>query len=80
MTEHIQEVITSPDLILKDKNHLDTALIIKHIQDTNLNVVLKLALAEKDDGLKNSIMTFYRIRDKNVNKLLKKQKTVYKKE
>lgn len=33
---------------------------------------------EKD--YKNSVMTFYRIRDKNLEKLKKKNKTIYKKE
>ncbi len=42
-------------------------------------VVLRLALATDENGLKNSIMTFWRIRDRNLKKLIGKNKLLYKK-
>lgn len=48
--------------------------MIKRLTDTNLNVIVRVAL-ERDNGkLKNSVMTFYRIREKNLEKLLRRNK------
>ena len=52
--------------------------MIKHVDETNMNIVLKLAVFEDEKHPKNSIMTAYRIRDKNVKKLEKNNKTLYK--
>ena len=43
-------------------------------KDSNVNVVVRVALGTDCEGLKNSIMTFYRFRDKNLKKLMKKMK------
>lgn len=74
------EIINNPDYILKDNKNTDTAMVIKHIEDTNINIIIRLAIENDEIHCKNSIMTFYRIRDKNVKKLMEKNKTVYKKE
>ena len=76
----LPEIIKNPDYILKDYKNPDTAMIIKHIDNTNINVILKLAVANDELHTKNSIMTMYRIRDKNLKKLQEKNKTIYKKE
>lgn len=48
--------------------------MIKSLTDTNLNVIVRVAL-ERDNGrLKNSVMTFYRIREKNLEKLMRRNK------
>ena len=54
--------------------------MIKHLENTNLNVVVRLALSTDTIGYKNSVMTFYRIRNKNLNRLINKNKVLYKKE
>jgi len=72
--------ISSPDLVITDERNKGTVYMIRKIEDTNLNVVLRLALATDEDGLKNSVMTFWRIRDRNLKKLMKKNKLLYKKE
>lgn len=74
------EIIQEPDYILKDSKNINTAMIIKHIEETNINVILRLAVMNDEIHAKNSIMTFYRVRDKNVKKLQEKNKTIYKKE
>lgn len=74
------EIIENPDYILKDYKNENTAMVIKHIDNTNVNIILKLAVTEDNIHTKNSIMTMYRIRDKNVKKLKEKNKTIYKKE
>lgn len=73
-------IISNPDYILKDNKNIDTAMIIKHIDNTNLNIILRLAVANDKIHNKNSIMTMYRIRDKNLKKLIERNKTIYKKE
>jgi len=54
--------------------------MIKKLPDTNLNAVIKLALESDEKGLKNSVMTFFRLRDKNVERLTMKNKVIYKRE
>lgn len=45
-----------------------------------MNVVSKLALDTDKSGLKNSVMTFYRIRERNLKKLITKNAILYRKE
>lgn len=78
LATQIREVIEKPDYILRDEAHAATAFMIKQLQDTNLNIIIKLAVIEDEKHPKNSIMTMYRIRDKNVKKLLIKHETIYK--
>ena len=77
---YIHDIIRSPDFIIKDSKHLGTVFMVKKMTDTNLNVVVRIALAEDVEGLKNSVMTCYRIRDSNLAKLLKNNRLLYKKE
>ena len=69
-----------PDLILVDEKHEGTVLMIRKTKDTNLNAIVRLVLPGEDEKRKNSVMTFYRIRDKNVEKLKKKSEILYSKE
>ena len=54
--------------------------MIKKLSDTNLNMVLRLVLENEDCRLKNSVMTFWKIRESNLKKLIKKNEILYKKE
>ncbi len=76
----LSEVLINPDYILKDYKNINTAMVIKHINTTNINIILRLAIVNDNIHTKNSIMTLYRIRDKNLIKLQEKNKTIYKKE
>ena len=69
-----------PDTVLVDGKHDGTVFMVKGLPDTNLNVVVRLALDTDDTGRKNSIMTFYRIREKNLKKLINKSEVLYSKE
>ena len=75
-----QEAITVPDMIVKDAKNEGTVFMIKHLPGYNINAVVRLALKTGDERLKNSVMTFYRIRTKNLVKLLKKNKVIYRNE
>lgn len=78
--DKMSDIIIEPDYILKDSKNKETAMVIKHIDNTNVNIIIRLAVVNDDIHCKNSIMTLYRIRDKNLKKLIEKNKIVYKKE
>lgn len=79
--KHGVETITNPDIILRDMKNIDTIFLISKLPDTNLNTIVRLSISDKDDSNhKNSVMTFYRIRTKNLEKLLAKHKMLYIKE
>lgn len=78
--QQLQQIIDNPDYILKDAKNDLTAMLIKHIEDTNINVIIRLSIKNDRIHTKNSIMTLYRIRDKNLKKLMKRNETIYKRE
>ena len=75
-----KESVNSPDMIIKDTKKEGTVFMIKKLPETNLNVVVRVALEREDSRLKNSVITFYRVREKNLQKLIKKHDLLYKKE
>ena len=77
---YVDEVVNNPDIILIDEKHEATALLIKKLPEINLNIVLRLATESDNKGLKNSIMTFHRVRDSNLKKMLERNKALYKRE
>ena len=50
--------------------------MVKKLEDTNLNVVVRIALKTDDKGIMNSVMTFYRIRERNLIKLIRKNSSL----
>ncbi|WP_294409268.1 hypothetical protein [uncultured Ruminococcus sp.] len=78
--EYSLSVVSDPEFIIKDGKNENTVFVTKKLENTNLNLVVKVILETDEDELKNSVMTFYRIRDKNLRKLINKNKTLYKKE
>lgn len=75
-----KDSVVYPDMVIIDKKHNGTVFMVKKLPDTNLNVVVRVVLETDDSKLKNSIMTFYRIREKNLKKLIEKNRLLYKKE
>lgn len=57
------ETIKNPDIIISDFKNENTVFMVKRLGDTNINVVTKLILKTDDSKFKNSVLTFYRIRD-----------------
>ena len=72
--------VTQPDLIVKDEKNDGTVFMIKKLADTNISVVVRVALSTDKKELKNSVMTSYRVRDKNLKKMLERNEVLYKKE
>ena len=75
-----REAVLSPDLIIRDSKHIGTVFAVKKLPDTNLNVVVRLVLETDEAGFKNSVMTFYRLRERNLKKLLEKNQLLYTRE
>ncbi len=71
--------IENPDFIIRDTKHNGTVFNIKKIDDSNLNILIRLVLETDNPEYKNSIITAYRLNDKKVQKLIEKHKLLYKK-
>ena len=80
--QYLDIAVTNPDYVIKDYKNANTIFMIKKLNNTNLNVVVKIAVDNTDNKYKNSVITFYRIRDKNLNKLIAKDECMilYKRE
>lgn len=77
-----KKATNDPDIVIKDGKNAGTVFMVKKLSDTNLNVVVKVAVDVKHPDYKNSVITFYRLRDRNLEKMVKKEgnKILYKKE
>lgn len=78
--QHGADCVQDPDYIIEDCKHIGTVFMAKRLSDINLNVVVRLSLQSDAPHLKNSVMTFFRIRDRNLEKLIQKNRLLYKKE
>lgn len=74
------DCVQAPDFVIEDYANRETVFLVKKLPETNLNVVIRLALEEDERHPKNSVMTFYRIRERNLRKLIQKNNLLYKKE
>lgn len=75
-----QDSVQNPDYIIRDMKNKGTVFMVKKLPDTNLNVVVRVVLDTDKNGLQNSVMTFYRIRERNLRKMIEKNTLLYKKE
>ncbi|MCL2766655.1 MAG: PBECR2 nuclease fold domain-containing protein [Peptococcaceae bacterium] len=71
------ETVQNPDIIIVDGKHKSTVFLVKSLPETNLNVVLRLAVETDKKELKNSIMTFHRVRNSYLHKMLTRNKVLY---
>ena len=69
--ENIDRVVLNPNEVLEDLKHKDTILLIDKLEKDNLNVVIKLNIVDNESHPKNSVMTAWIIREKNLQKLRK---------
>ncbi len=76
----VSDVIRVPDYILIDAKNKNTVMYIKYIEETNVNIVVRLSLEIEGSGYKNSIITSYRVGAKNLKRFIKNNKILYKKE
>ncbi|WP_296134889.1 PBECR2 nuclease fold domain-containing protein [uncultured Eubacterium sp.] len=76
----IYDVVNMPDMILKDSKNQNTVFYIKYIEETHLNIVVRLSLEIEGANRKNSIITSYQLGTKTLKRLKKNNKTLYNKE
>lgn len=70
--------VEEPDYIICDDRRRHTVFMISRLENTNLNVVVRLAVAGDDAShIKNSVMTFFRLREKNLKKLMRTNRVLY---
>lgn len=63
---NIDRVILKPNEILEDSKNKDTLFFIGKLDKNNLNVIVKLNTINNIEHPKNSVMTAWIIRDKNL--------------
>ena len=77
---YVVGTVSQPDFILRDEKNESTVFMVARLESINVNAVVRLSLAGKDDTKnKNSVMTFFRLRDRNLEKLIKKNRVLYSK-
>lgn len=76
----VLDVVQIPDFILKDSKNQNTVFYIKYIEETNLNIVVRLSLETEKTDRMNSVITAYRLGKKNLKRFMKNNKTLYNRE
>lgn len=76
----VYDVVNIPDVILRDSKNQNTVFYIKYIEETHLNIVIRLSLEIESNDKKNSIITSYQLGTKTLKRLKKNNKTLYSKE
>lgn len=75
------EIISNPDYII-EANKPNTAVVLKEIQtaDESFKLVLRLAISTDSPNYKNSIITFMKSDKKDLTRLVRNKKVLYKRE
>ena len=76
----VYDIIKRHDTVLKDSKNQNTVFYIKYIEETHLNIVIRLSLEIENTNRKNSIITSYQLGAKTLKRLKKNNKTLYNKE
>ncbi len=77
--DKIGEAIEYPSYILEDAKNHSSAMFIKKITETNMNVIVKMKIDGVDgDDLHSSVITMYKLGEKTLKRLIKKNKILYK--
>lgn len=78
---YLKTALDAPDYILQDKNP-NTGLILKEIEteEMRMQVVLRVHTSADEPGFKNSIISAWKIRDREYRRLLRNKKILYKRE
>jgi hypothetical protein len=75
--DHLEEILSEPSYIFDETKHKDTALIIKQYENP-VEVVLRLCTDQS--GKKNSVITFWEIKESRLRRYILTHKTLYKHE
>ncbi|MBR0464542.1 MAG: hypothetical protein IJJ23_09225 [Clostridia bacterium] len=75
---YITQTVEQPDYIIEDKKHHNTAIFIRYVKETNLNVIVKLAICGNTERIKSSVITVFPMNAKRLRRLLNKSLVLYK--
>jgi hypothetical protein len=75
---YAENILLDPDYIIESEEE-NTAVILKTIPPNNLKLVLKICTTKDKAFSSNWIVTFFRVKDKDFNKLLKNKKIIFEK-
>jgi len=78
--KYCHDILTAPDIVLCDGKNDGTVIMVRKMPDTNLSIVLRLALETDSKSLKNLIITFHRLRERHLKKLAGRNKILYMRE
>lgn len=79
--KYLSSIINNPDYILDDNKNMDTILLLKtisHIEKT-LQLVIRLNTNTEIQDKYNSILTFWKIKSKTYNQMLRNKEIIWKK-
>lgn len=76
--KYMLEIISNPDYILEDIENINTVLYLKNIQELNLQMVIKLE-TQTDINRANTVITFWHMRKRSYNQIIKKNKKIFQK-
>lgn len=81
LERYIKSVIENPDYILQEMEHTDTIIMLKEIikDEMRIKMIVKLTTS-KQENRSNSIITFWKIRQRDYRKTIQKAKIIYYKE
>ena len=77
----LNQIIEEPDYII-EANKPKSALVLKSFTEgsNTFKTIVRLVTSSDEDGIKNSIITFMKINEKEWNRLIKNKKVLYKRE
>lgn len=80
-SKYITQIIEDPDYILNDNKNIDTVIYLKTIEVDlkNIQIVIKLITNKLNNKFQNSIITLWKIKDKNYKQMLRNKEIIYKK-
>ena len=76
--KYMLEIISNPDYILEDIENINTVLYLKNIQELNLQMVIKIE-TQTDINRANTVITFWHMRKRSYNQIIKKNKKIFQK-
>lgn len=76
------KVIKKPDYILEDTKNIDTVILLKRLKykRKNIQLIMKLSTGRDTRRNKNSILTFWKVRNSTYLQLIRNKRILYKKE
>ncbi len=79
LQDYIEDVVYNPDYILQDMEHEETVILLKEIikDKKRIKMIIKLSTNKKEER-RNSIITFWKIRERDYNKTIQKSKIIFK--